>query len=798
MQVVQHGAGGAAAQAVRPVAVQRVLADVEIEGREIGGAEGVQRRVDAGPVVGLHGGADLLVQLGQPVQHPAFQLRHFGLRQVLGGGEAVQAAQQPAQRVAQAAVQLGLLLEDLRADAHVLAGVRRHHPQAQDVRAVFVVDLLRRGDVAERLGHLAALLVHHEAMRQHRLERRPPARAHGFQQRGMEPAAMLVGAFQVQVGRPGQAARLQHEGVGGAAFEPHVHDVHHLLIGGGVAAGAEEAFGGRGIPAIRPFLGEGFHDAGHHRGVAQRLAAGALHEHGDRHAPGALAADAPVRTGGDHAADAVAALVGHEIGVGDGLERLGADVLRPVHADEPLRGGAEDQRRLAAPGMRVGMRKLATGEQAAGLDQRGTDRVGRLVDVDAGEMRHPGVESAVLAHRFGHFQALFAAEVEILLAVARGDVDEAGAGLGGDVVGQEHRHVVVVAAAAHRVGADGAGEVGALDQLQHVVGFHLRRLAELRQQGQRHQHQLARPGQRALGGAVQAHQRIVELRPAGDGAVAGHGPGGGGPDHHAGALQPLDRAGDHREAHGDGGAGVVVVLDLGLGQRGFLHRGPHHRAQAAVQGAIQQELADFGLDRRLGGEIERGVALLPVAEHAQAAELGLLDAHPMLGVGAAFGAELQDGDGVLVAAGGAVLFLDLPLDRQAVAVPAGDVVSVVAAHLAGAVDHVLEDLVQRGADVQVAVRVGRAVMQDELLAAVRGRAHPVPQAHAVPALQDRRLLLRQVAAHGEGGGGQEHGVAVVAGGVGLGVGHCILMRRGAALGEGAIRGIPALSERPGR
>ncbi len=33
-----------------------------------------------------------------------------------------------------------------------------------------------------------------------------PRRADGLQQRGLEPAAMLVRALQIQVGRPGQAA----------------------------------------------------------------------------------------------------------------------------------------------------------------------------------------------------------------------------------------------------------------------------------------------------------------------------------------------------------------------------------------------------------------------------------------------------------------------------------------------------------------------------------------------------------------------------------------------------------------
>ena len=51
---------------------------------------------------------------------------------------------------------------------------------------------------------------------------------------------------------------------------------------------------------------------------------------------------------GDHAADAVAALVRHEMRLVDRGQRLVADVLRPVHADEPLRRRAENQRRLAS------------------------------------------------------------------------------------------------------------------------------------------------------------------------------------------------------------------------------------------------------------------------------------------------------------------------------------------------------------------------------------------------------------------------------------------------------------------
>ena len=58
VQMVQHGARGAAAQAVRAVAVERVLADVEVERRQVDRAEIVQVGIDAGPVVGLDRGAE--------------------------------------------------------------------------------------------------------------------------------------------------------------------------------------------------------------------------------------------------------------------------------------------------------------------------------------------------------------------------------------------------------------------------------------------------------------------------------------------------------------------------------------------------------------------------------------------------------------------------------------------------------------------------------------------------------------------------------------------------------------------
>src|SRR4051812_20991121 len=113
----------------------------------------------------------------------------------------------------------------------------------------------------------------------------------------------------------------------------------------------------------------------------------------------------------------------------------------------------------------------------------------------------------------------------------------------------------------------------------------------------------------------------------------------------------------------------------------------------------------------------------------------------MLRIGAAFGAELLDRDLVLVELLLAVLLLDLPFDREAVAVPAGHERRVLAEQGLGAPHHVLERPIERVADVDVAIGVGRAVVENELLATRTGFADLAVNVLLDPAREDRRLLL---------------------------------------------------------
>ena len=202
----------------------------------------------------------------------------------------------------------------------------------------------------------------------------------------------------------------------------------------------------------------------------------------------------------------------------------------------------------------------------------------------------------------------------------------------------------------------------------------------------------------------------------GNGLVGGDGPRRGRPDDKVDrAVEVLEAGGlgSHLKAHEDGRARLVGVLNLGLGQRGMAVLAPVNRLVAA----IDHTLIEHGLkDLDVGGivlVIERQVGIVPVAEHTQATEAGLLQLDVL---DSELVAELTDlSRGGLVELLGAELLLDLVLNRLTVAVPTGDIGNLIALHHPVTVDHVLGDLVHGMADVDRAVGVRRTVVQHELL-----------------------------------------------------------------------------------
>ena len=176
------------------------------------------------------------------------------------------------------------------------------------------------------------------------------------------------------------------------------------------------------------------------------------------------------------------------------------------------------------------------------------------------------------------------------------------------------------------------------------------------------------------------------------------------------------------------------------------------RAEAPVHGleALEHETAldDLGQGTDFTGlvlEVHGLVRVVPFAEHAQADEFGLLPFDLLGGIGAAQFA------GFIRAQVLAVGHFDFVFDWQAVAVPARDIRRVETRQGLRAQDHVLENLVQRMTDVNRAVGIRRAVVQDEFRTILANFAQLSVQANTVPALQDLRFALWQAGLHWEGG-----------------------------------------------
>ena len=177
---------------------------------------------------------------------------------------------------------------------------------------------------------------------------------------------------------------------------------------------------------------------------------------------------------------------------------------------------------------------------------------------------------------------------------------------------------------------------------------------------------------------------------------------------------------------------------------------------------------EFGDDLGLCGKIHGRIGIFPAAQNAQAFELLALDIDPFGSKFAAAFAKLGLGHIALGPALIAEFFLDLPFDRQAMTVPARDIIHIKAKQEPRPDDKILQDLIEGMANMDLAIGIGRAVMQDKqgCTGILTGLAHGLIQLSLRPAGEDFRLFLRQAAAHRKGGIGQEHRVAKVAAGLG--------------------------------
>ncbi len=414
-----------------------------------------------------------------------------------------------------------------------------------------------------------------------------------------------------------------------------------------------------------------------------------------------------------------------------------------------MRCGTEDDRDLVAPAVRVAVSQALSIDQLAFGLEHFDDVIVCLQHELAGEQGRVGQEFTVTAHGVVDRQVVLQTHRIVLLTVAGGRVHGAGAGLQGDVIAEDDRHLAVIEGVSElqplqvRAAAVGDHPVvvhipAAHDILQHRLGYQ-------------------QPLRTVFMHAVALHHGVFEFGVEGHRLVGRQGPRCGGPDHHrkrtfAVMVLHVMAAFDEQtlvhclKAHIDGRRGLVLVLHLGLGQRRAAIGTPVHGLEALVQVAVLDDPPQGADDIRLEAVIHRQIGIIPVAEDAQALEVPALAIHLHRGIFTALAAKLVSLHRHPRLADGA---LHLQLDGQPVAVPARDIGRVVTGEGLGLDDNVLQDLVDRMADVDIPVCIGRAVVQDEFLPPGAGLSDLSVEVLALPGRQPVRLALGQIAAHGE-------------------------------------------------
>ena len=95
------------------------------------------------------------------------------------------------------------------------------------------------------------------------------------------------------------------------------------------------------------------------------------------------------------------------------------------------------------------------------------------------------------------------------------------------------------------------------------------------------------------------------------------------------------------------------------------------------------------------------------------------------------------------------------------AIPAGNVLAIIARHEFGFDDDVLQDFIERRSHMDMSIGIGRTVMEDIFLLVLGGLPQLVINLFFLPLLEDDRFPFGQVGLHGKIGLWQIEGISVV-------------------------------------
>ncbi len=193
---------------------------------------------------------------------------------------------------------------------------------------------------------------------------------------------------------------------------------------------------------------------------------------------------------------------------------------------------------------------------------------------------------------------------------------------------------------------------------------------------------------------------------------------------------------------------MIMVLHLGFSQCRTATGAPVDGLLApdnTSSGKKPPEFSGYGcLVVKRHGE----VWVVPLAEHAQPFELLALNVDEPFSILSAVLPDFHLSHGELLLA---QFLVHLVFNWQPMAVPPRDIDSIEAAHLAALDDHVLQDLIESGPQMNVPVGVRGTIMQDVTGAILGTLPQPLVKPHLFPPRQNLRFTLGEVGLHGKVG-----------------------------------------------
>ncbi len=312
-------------------------------------------------------------------------------------------------------------------------------PQPDDFTTQLLGDLDGIDSIAERFGRSLALGIERPAIGGDTAIRSVPTCAHGDEQGRVKPSAILIAAFKVKVGRPGEIRLVpQHGGVAGAGLKPYIDDVC-LFAERSATTGGANVSGFFRVPRVRAFAREQFHNGAVGLFRLQQLAAFVAKEDSDGNAPDPLAGDAPVGTSGDHVADALFTPRRNPLYLLDLVKRALAQrsvFHRSFHGDEPLLCSPENHRIVAAPAMRIRVLDFGFRHEHAARLQQLDDRLVGLKDRFTFVLGQAILQMAGFVHVGALVKFVLCAGIKIVRAMRRCGMHSACALFRGDVIRQ--------------------------------------------------------------------------------------------------------------------------------------------------------------------------------------------------------------------------------------------------------------------------------------------------------------------------------------------------------------------------